>query len=91
MYCIIASHYPGISLEDLKELKELILILLLKWMLTNASLLMMMMNSECVYVLQMPPHANALCVRDGCHNMAVENPGWDAEYCSNECVVTHCR
>ncbi|XP_025115225.1 thymocyte selection-associated high mobility group box protein TOX-like isoform X3 [Pomacea canaliculata] len=40
---------------------------------------------------EMPPHANALCVRDGCHNMAVENPGWDAEYCSNECVVTHCR
>jgi hypothetical protein len=32
-----------------------------------------------------------LCVRDGCQNMAVENPGWDAEYCSNECVVTHCR
>ncbi|KAK7115115.1 TOX high mobility group box family member 3-like [Littorina saxatilis] len=34
---------------------------------------------------------NVLCVRDGCRNMAVENPGWDAEYCSNECVVTHCR
>ena len=32
-----------------------------------------------------------LCVRDGCCNMAVDDPGWDTDYCSNECVVRHCR
>lgn len=32
-----------------------------------------------------------MCVRSGCHNMATENPGWDREYCSSECVVNHCR
>lgn len=38
-----------------------------------------------------PANLNMLCVRNGCQNLAVENPGWDAEYCSNECVVSHCR
>ncbi|XP_042185419.1 TOX high mobility group box family member 4b isoform X1 [Oncorhynchus tshawytscha] len=32
-----------------------------------------------------------LCVRAGCTNPAVENRDWDREYCSNECVATHCR
>ncbi|XP_055794400.1 TOX high mobility group box family member 4-like [Salvelinus fontinalis] len=32
-----------------------------------------------------------LCVRAGCTNPAVENKDWDREYCSNECVATHCR
>ncbi|KAK6323395.1 hypothetical protein J4Q44_G00057340 [Coregonus suidteri] len=32
-----------------------------------------------------------LCVRVGCTNPAVENKDWDREYCSNECVATHCR
>ncbi|XP_064610550.1 TOX high mobility group box family member 4-B-like isoform X1 [Liolophura sinensis] len=31
------------------------------------------------------------CVRDGCTNHVIENPGWDNEYCSNDCVVSHCR
>ncbi|RXN30992.1 TOX high mobility group box family member 4-A-like isoform X1 [Labeo rohita] len=36
------------------------------------------------------PPAN-LCVRAGCTNPAVESRDWDKEYCSNECVATHCR
>ncbi|KAI4808441.1 hypothetical protein KUCAC02_000500 [Chaenocephalus aceratus] len=32
-----------------------------------------------------------LCVRAGCTKAAVENKDWDFEYCSNECVATHCR
>lgn len=31
------------------------------------------------------------CVRDGCTNQAVSCPYWDEEYCSNECVFSHCR
>ncbi|KTG37459.1 hypothetical protein cypCar_00031515 [Cyprinus carpio] len=32
-----------------------------------------------------------LCVRAGCTNPAVDSRDWDKEYCSNECVATHCR
>ncbi|CAM4589846.1 unnamed protein product [Leuciscus chuanchicus] len=32
-----------------------------------------------------------LCVRAGCTNLAVDSRDWDKEYCSNECVATHCR
>ncbi|XP_035474192.2 TOX high mobility group box family member 4b isoform X1 [Scophthalmus maximus] len=32
-----------------------------------------------------------VCVRAGCTNPAVESKDWDKEYCSNECVATHCR
>ncbi|XP_074518194.1 TOX high mobility group box family member 4b isoform X2 [Halichoeres trimaculatus] len=32
-----------------------------------------------------------MCVRAGCNNPAVESKDWDKEYCSNECVATHCR
>ncbi|KAJ3585302.1 hypothetical protein NHX12_014023 [Muraenolepis orangiensis] len=35
--------------------------------------------------------AASVCVRAGCLNPAVENKDWDREYCSNECVATHCR
>ncbi|CAH1780291.1 unnamed protein product [Owenia fusiformis] len=31
------------------------------------------------------------CMRNGCGNQAVEQIGWDQEYCSNDCVVSHCR
>ncbi|XP_059140334.1 TOX high mobility group box family member 4-like [Physella acuta] len=31
------------------------------------------------------------CVRSGCTNYAKENPSWDTEYCSNDCVISHCR
>ncbi|XP_065559469.1 uncharacterized protein LOC136026659 [Artemia franciscana] len=31
------------------------------------------------------------CIRAGCVNPAVFSPEWDDEYCSNECVVSHCR
>ena len=27
----------------------------------------------------------------GCDNLAVRNPEWEGEYCSNECVVRHCK
>ncbi|XP_075953486.1 epidermal Langerhans cell protein LCP1-like isoform X1 [Anarhichas minor] len=33
----------------------------------------------------------SVCVRPGCNNPAVESDDWDKEYCSNECVATHCR
>lgn len=33
----------------------------------------------------------SVCVRTGCNNPAVESCDWDKEYCSNECVATHCR
>uniref|UniRef100_A0A8C6LG48 TOX high mobility group box family member 4 a n=1 Tax=Nothobranchius furzeri TaxID=105023 RepID=A0A8C6LG48_NOTFU len=32
-----------------------------------------------------------VCVRAGCNNPAVDSDDWDKEYCSNECVATHCR
>jgi len=31
------------------------------------------------------------CIRVGCNNFAVRNPEWEGEYCSNECVVMHCK
>lgn len=31
------------------------------------------------------------CIRHGCPNVAVPNNEWEDEYCSNECVVSHCR
>uniref|UniRef100_A0A0B6ZGR1 HMG box domain-containing protein n=1 Tax=Arion vulgaris TaxID=1028688 RepID=A0A0B6ZGR1_9EUPU len=39
-------------------------------------------NMEVTY-----PH----CVRSGCKNHARDNPAWDSNYCSNDCVITHCR
>lgn len=33
----------------------------------------------------------SVCVRSGCNNLAVDSKDWDKEYCSNECVATHCR
>ncbi|XP_068097498.1 TOX high mobility group box family member 4 isoform X2 [Hyperolius riggenbachi] len=41
-----------------------------------------------------PPHSPSpqpRCVRSGCENLPVESKDWDNEYCSNECVVKHCR
>ncbi|XP_063042393.1 TOX high mobility group box family member 4b isoform X2 [Engraulis encrasicolus] len=35
--------------------------------------------------------APRLCVRMGCTNTAIESKDWDFEYCSNECVASHCR
>ncbi|MED6241205.1 hypothetical protein ATANTOWER_002839 [Ataeniobius toweri] len=32
----------------------------------------------------------SMCVRAGCTNPAVDSEDWDKEYCSNECVATHC-
>lgn len=37
------------------------------------------------------PASLSMCVRAGCTNPAVESKDWDREYCSNECVATHCR
>ncbi|XP_067108598.1 TOX high mobility group box family member 4-A isoform X2 [Osmerus mordax] len=37
------------------------------------------------------PASLSMCVRAGCTNPAVESKDWDKEYCSNECVATHCR
>ncbi|XP_014870373.1 TOX high mobility group box family member 4-A isoform X2 [Poecilia latipinna] len=33
----------------------------------------------------------SMCVRAGCTNPAIDSEDWDQEYCSNECVATHCR
>uniref|UniRef100_A0A8C4DNY3 TOX high mobility group box family member 4 b n=1 Tax=Dicentrarchus labrax TaxID=13489 RepID=A0A8C4DNY3_DICLA len=38
-----------------------------------------------------PAASRNICVRAGCTNPAVESKDWDKEYCSNECVATHCR
>ncbi|XP_041821394.1 TOX high mobility group box family member 4b isoform X1 [Chelmon rostratus] len=38
-----------------------------------------------------PAASRNMCVRAGCTNPAVESKDWDKEYCSNECVATHCR
>ncbi|XP_017317209.1 TOX high mobility group box family member 4b isoform X2 [Ictalurus punctatus] len=38
-----------------------------------------------------PPAGPVVCVRAGCNNLPVESKDWDREYCSNECVATHCR
>ncbi|XP_065213066.1 uncharacterized protein LOC135840447 isoform X2 [Planococcus citri] len=32
-----------------------------------------------------------MCIRDGCANRAINNPEWEQEFCSNECVIMHCR
>ncbi|XP_038067675.1 TOX high mobility group box family member 4-B-like isoform X2 [Patiria miniata] len=39
----------------------------------------------------MPPHNHQICTRNGCNKPSIESPDWDNEYCSNECVVDHCR
>lgn len=31
------------------------------------------------------------CIRIGCTNAAIVSNDWEDEYCSNECVITHCR
>ncbi|XP_051981578.1 TOX high mobility group box family member 4-B-like isoform X4 [Xyrauchen texanus] len=38
-----------------------------------------------------PSNAPIMCVRAGCNNPPIESKDWDREYCSNECVATHCR
>lgn len=41
-----------------------------------------------------PPQQNATpqqCIRHGCQNLAIVSSDWEDEYCSNECVITHCR
>ncbi|KAM9836967.1 TOX high mobility group box family member 4b isoform 2-T2 [Aulostomus maculatus] len=38
-----------------------------------------------------PVSSPNICVRAGCTNPAVDSKDWDKEYCSNECVATHCR
>ncbi|XP_062864823.1 TOX high mobility group box family member 4b isoform X2 [Trichomycterus rosablanca] len=38
-----------------------------------------------------PPAGPVVCVRAGCNKPPVESEDWDREYCSNECVATHCR
>ena len=35
--------------------------------------------------------APLMCIREGCPNQAVSNSDWEDEYCSNECVISHCR
>lgn len=39
------------------------------------------------------PDAETLqqCIRNGCTKTAIKGNGWEDEYCSNECVVIHCR
>ena len=38
-----------------------------------------------------PASSPSTCMRAGCTNPAVESTDWDKDYCSNECVATHCR
>lgn len=39
----------------------------------------------------MEPGGAMTCIRHGCRNPAIVNSDWEDEYCSNECVITHCR
>jgi hypothetical protein len=48
----------------------------------------------------LPPVSNSIvnsmsntqnCIRSGCNNAATISPDWEDEYCSNECVIHHCR
>lgn len=43
--------------------------------------------------IQMLTEAGAVqkCTRENCNKRAIINPDWEDEYCSNECVVIHCR
>uniref|UniRef100_A0AAV2JR05 HMG box domain-containing protein n=1 Tax=Knipowitschia caucasica TaxID=637954 RepID=A0AAV2JR05_KNICA len=38
-----------------------------------------------------PVCSEMVCLRAGCNKPAVVSEDWDKEYCSNECVATHCR
>uniref|UniRef100_A0A1B0FHK2 HMG box domain-containing protein n=1 Tax=Glossina morsitans morsitans TaxID=37546 RepID=A0A1B0FHK2_GLOMM len=42
---------------------------------------------------QTPPKVSPIqmCIRENCKKRAIINPDWEDEYCSNECVVLHCR
>ena len=31
------------------------------------------------------------CIRKGCTSFAIRSPGWEDEYCSNECAIRHCK
>lgn len=35
--------------------------------------------------------AGQMCIRNGCGNGSITSHEWDDEYCSSDCVVTHCR
>lgn len=50
-------------------------------------------NSPPVNVSQttMPGQGPPPCIHHGCPNPAISNNEWEDEYCSNECVVSHCR
>lgn len=41
--------------------------------------------------MEVTPDVKSVCLRAGCNKPAVESKDWDNEYCSNECVATHCR
>lgn len=38
-----------------------------------------------------PAATDQICSRQNCNKPAIVNPDWEDEYCSNECVVIHCR
>ncbi|XP_063157593.1 TOX high mobility group box family member 4 [Candoia aspera] len=49
------------------------------------------MHVELVSESPMAMSPRPRCTRAGCDNPPVANSDWDNEYCSNECVVKHCR
>ncbi|XP_022249709.1 TOX high mobility group box family member 4-A-like isoform X2 [Limulus polyphemus] len=52
-----------------------------------------MVNNQTMSVSQVMGQQQQIqqtCLRSGCSNPAIESPDWDKEYCSNECVVSHC-
>uniref|UniRef100_A0A182IES0 TOX high mobility group box family member 4 n=2 Tax=Anopheles arabiensis TaxID=7173 RepID=A0A182IES0_ANOAR len=52
----------------------------------------MVQQQSCPTSTAEPPAAiPQTCIRQGCNNLAIENPDWEDEYCSQECVVAHCR
>ncbi|KAG5682550.1 hypothetical protein PVAND_011896 [Polypedilum vanderplanki] len=49
-------------------------------------------NNQMPPVATQPAHQNyEKCIRNGCLNPAIVSVDWEDEYCSNECVIQHCR
>jgi hypothetical protein len=40
---------------------------------------------------QLQNNAVQYCIRNGCTNQAIVSQDWEDEYCSNECVIKHCK
>ncbi|ESO07136.1 hypothetical protein HELRODRAFT_170438 [Helobdella robusta] len=42
-------------------------------------------------MVQSRPANQPMCVREGCSNRAINDTRWNLDYCSTQCVVSHCK